>query len=220
MISYETIEVEFRTKSYYLSYKGNNLNLMTGLDLSSNNLSGSIPSEIGELREIIALNLLRNRLSGSIQGTFSNLINIESLDLSYNNLSGVIPQNLTDLYSLAIFNVSYNKFFGTIPTTMQFANFDEDNYRGNSDLCGSVINIICNHTSTFSPASTTQHQTAHQTAIDMESFYWSCAASYVSAIIGLTVILWVNSHWCRAWFHYVDLCIFYCFSRCSKNVFH
>jgi hypothetical protein len=70
MISYETIEVEFRTKSYYLSYKGNNLNLMTGLDLSSNNLSGSIPPEIGELREIIALNLSRNRLSGSIPGTF------------------------------------------------------------------------------------------------------------------------------------------------------
>ncbi|KEH20413.1 LRR receptor-like kinase [Medicago truncatula] len=216
MISYETIEVEFRTKSYYLSYKGNNLNLMTGLDLSSNYLSGSIPPEIGELREIIALNLSRNRLSGSIPGTFSNLINIESLDLSYNNLSGAIPQNLTDLYSLAIFNVSYNKFSGTIPTTMQFANFDENNYRGNSDLCGSVINIICNHTSIFPPASTTQHQTA----IDIESFYWSCAASYVSVIIGLAVILWVNSHWCRAWFHYVDLCIFYCFTRCFKNVFH
>ena len=216
MISYEIVEIEFRTKSYYLSYKGNNLNLMTGLDLSSNNLSGSIPPEIGELREIIALNLSRNRLSGSIPGTFSNLISIESLDLSYNNLSGVIPQNLTDLYSLAVFNVSYNKFSGTIPTTMQFANFDENNYRGNSDLCGSVINIICNHTSIFPPASTTRHQTA----IDMESFYWSCVASYVTVVIGLAVILWVNSHWCRAWFHYVDLCIFYCFSRCFKNVFH
>lgn len=216
MISYEIVEIEFRTKSYYLSYKGKNLNLMTGLDLSSNNLSGSIPPEIGELRDIIALNLSHNRLSGSIPGTFPNLINIESLDLSYNNLSGAIPQNLTDLYSLAVFNVSYNKFSGRVPTTMQFASFDENNYRGNSDLCGSVINIICNHTSITPPASTTQHQTA----IDMESFYWSCVASYVTVVIGLAVILWVKSHWCRVWFHYVDLCIFYCFSKCFKNVFH
>jgi len=215
MISYEIVEIEFRTKSYYLSYMGNNLNLMTGLDLSSNNLSGSIPPEIGELGDIKALNLSHNRLSGSIPGTFPNLINIESLDLSYNNLSGALPQNLTNLYSLAIFNVSYNKFSGRVPTTMQFANFDENNYRGNSDLCGPVINIICNHTPISPPASTTQHQTA----IDMESFYWSCVVSYVTVVIGLAVILWVNSHWCRAWFHYVDLCIFYCFSRCFRNAF-
>ncbi|KAJ1429147.1 Leucine-rich repeat [Sesbania bispinosa] len=130
MISYEQVEVEFRTKSYYLSYKGNNLDLMTGLDLSSNELSGSIPPEIGELREILALNLSHNRLSGSIPERFSNLINIESLDLSYNNLSGEIPPSLSELYYLAIFNVSYNNLSGTIPTTGQFANFDENNYRG------------------------------------------------------------------------------------------
>jgi len=215
MISYETVEVEFRTKSYYLSYKGSNLDLMTGLDLSSNNLSGSIPAEIGELREIIALNLSHNRLSGSIPESFSNLINIESLDLSYNNLSGKIPQNLNHLYSLAIFNVSYNKLSGKIPTTMQFANFDENNYRGNSNLCGSVLNISCNDT-IFSTLETTENQTA----IDMDSFYWSFAASYVTLVIGLAIILWVNSHLCMAWFYYVDMCIFYCFSRCFKNVFH
>ncbi|RHN58497.1 putative non-specific serine/threonine protein kinase [Medicago truncatula] len=189
---------------------------MTGLDLSSNNLSGSIPAEIGELREIIALNLSHNRLSGSIPESFSNLINIESLDLSNNNLSGKIPQNLNDLYSLAIFNVSYNKLSGKIPTTMQFANFDENNYRGNSDLCGSVLNISCNDT-IFSTLETMQNQTA----MDMESFYWGFAASYVTLVIGLAIIiLWVNSHWCMAWFYYVDMCIFYCFSRCFKNAFH
>ncbi|CAJ2656315.1 unnamed protein product [Trifolium pratense] len=219
MISYETVEVEFRTKSYYLSYKGNNLDLMSGLDLSSNNLSGSIPPEIGELRDIIALNLSHNRLSGTIPESFSKLINIESLDLCYNNLSGKIPQNLTDLYSLAIFNVSYNKLSGSIPTTMQFANFDENNYRGNSDLCGSLINISCNGTIISTP--TPPYETSqNQTAVDMESFYWSFITTYVTVVIGLAVIIWVNSHWCRAWFHYVDLCIFYCFPRCLKKAFH
>ncbi|WP_164034445.1 hypothetical protein [Serratia marcescens] len=48
------------------------------------------------------------------------------------------------------------------------------------------------------------------TAIDMESFYWSCVASYVTVVIGLAVILWVNSHWCRVWFRWT------CVSTSSK----
>ncbi|KAJ7951924.1 putative Leucine-rich receptor-like kinase family protein [Quillaja saponaria] len=142
-------EVEFRTKNYYHSYKGTIVDYMAGLDLSSNNLTGIIPPQIGELNQIAALNLSYNRLSGSIPDSFSNLTEIESLDLSYNNLNGGIPSQLTELYSLAIFNVSYNNLSGTTPTTGQSANFDENNYRGNSGLCGTLLKKSC--TNAMSP---------------------------------------------------------------------
>uniref|UniRef100_A0A199UB97 Leucine-rich repeat-containing N-terminal plant-type domain-containing protein n=1 Tax=Manihot esculenta TaxID=3983 RepID=A0A199UB97_MANES len=49
------------------------------------------------LSQIHALNLSHNQLTGSISRSFSNLSQIESLDLSYNILSGQIPIELIDL---------------------------------------------------------------------------------------------------------------------------
>ncbi|GAU50160.1 hypothetical protein TSUD_263390 [Trifolium subterraneum] len=67
----------------------------------------------------------------------------ESLDLSNNNLSGKIPYELTQLNFLSIFNLSYNNLSGTPPSTGQFANFDEENYRGNPGLCGPLLSRKC-----------------------------------------------------------------------------
>ena len=67
-------------KSYF--YKGGVLEILSGLDLSSNRLTGRIPSELGQLSLILVLNLSYNQLTGSIPKTFSNLTQLESLDLS------------------------------------------------------------------------------------------------------------------------------------------
>ncbi|KAJ7951925.1 putative Leucine-rich receptor-like kinase family protein [Quillaja saponaria] len=221
MVSYELVEVEFRTKSNYYSYKGTILDYITGLDLSSNNLTGIIPPQIGELNQIAALNLSYNRLSGSIPDSFSNLTEIESLDLSYNNLNGGIPSQLTELYSLAIFNVSYNNLSGTTPTTGQFANFDENNYRGNSGLCGTLLKKSCtNAMSPPPPPALADGEEGEDSEIDLESFYWSFAASYVTILIGITIILCINPNWRRAWFFLVEWCIYHCLPQYFKNAFH
>ncbi|KAJ1396183.1 Leucine-rich repeat [Sesbania bispinosa] len=130
------VAVEFRTKSHYYSYTGKILEYMSGMDLSCNMLTGIIPSEIGDLQQVKALNLSHNHLSGSIPITFSNLTQIESLDLSFNNLTGEIPSQLTLLHFLSVFNVSYNNLSGRPPSEGQFADFDDENYRGNPGLCG------------------------------------------------------------------------------------
>ncbi|KAI4323986.1 hypothetical protein L6164_023555 [Bauhinia variegata] len=131
------VEVEFRTKNNYYSYGGKILRNMTGLDLSCNELTGVIPTQIGYLQRIHALNLSPNFLSSSILNTFSNLTLMEGLDSSYNNLIGEIPYELSQFHSLAIFNVSYNNL-GILPSSGKFANFDENNYRGNPNLCGLI----------------------------------------------------------------------------------
>nr|XP_034908160.1 receptor-like protein 15 [Populus alba] len=63
-------------------------------------LCRSNPTEFGNLSEILSLNLSHNNLTGSIPATFSNLKHIESLDLSYNNLNGAIPPQLTEITTL------------------------------------------------------------------------------------------------------------------------
>ena len=53
----------------------------TGIDLSDNGLSGSIPPEIGQLIYLEDLNLSRNQLIGSIPREIGNLTNLKYLYL-------------------------------------------------------------------------------------------------------------------------------------------
>ncbi|XP_028779349.1 receptor like protein 21-like [Neltuma alba] len=144
---YKDQVVNFITKRRYESYTGSILNFMSGLDLSSNQLVGEIPSQIGYLDAIHALNLSNNRLKGPIPKTFSNLKQIESLDLSHNKLTGHIPAQLTQLYSLSSFSVAQNNLSGTTPDMKnQFATFDSASYEGNPFLCGPLLLRNCSIT--------------------------------------------------------------------------
>nr|KYP49129.1 LRR receptor-like serine/threonine-protein kinase GSO2 [Cajanus cajan] len=129
---------------WYETYKGNILDLMSGLDLSSNKLTGQIPSQMGYLNSIHTLNLSNNHLTGPMPETFSSLKQIESLDLSCNRLSGHIPSQLTDLYHLSVFSVAHNDFSGrTLERVNQFATFEASSYEGNTLLCGPPLNRSC-----------------------------------------------------------------------------
>ncbi|KAF2323202.1 hypothetical protein GH714_034110 [Hevea brasiliensis] len=119
------VEVEFAMKHRYNSYKGDIINLMAGIDLSCNELSGRIPQEIGDLHGIRSLNLSNNHLTGSIPVRFSNLRSLESLDLGNNSLNGEIPSELVMLNFLGTFNVSYNNLSGRVLDKGQFGTFDE-----------------------------------------------------------------------------------------------
>jgi Leucine-rich repeat (LRR) protein len=64
------------------------------LYLDTNQLTGSIPSEIGYLTNLIILDLYTNQLTGSIPPEIGNLTNLIRLDLSDNQLSSVIPDEI------------------------------------------------------------------------------------------------------------------------------
>ena len=218
----EVLPAEFTTKNNLYSYTGNILALMSGLDLSNNELNGSIPPEIGYIENILALNLSHNHLSGTIPQSFSNLVKVESLDLSYNNLSGGIPPHLTELNFLAIFNVSYNNLSGPTPITGQFANFDENNYRGNPSLFGPFLGQSPTKTVSLPPPSLEVPSSSEENhiAIELDSFYWGFACSYVTVVLGLAASLWISPHWCEVWFRFVNSCIYYCFPCFCRSGLH
>nr|ABW81103.1 unknown [Tarenaya spinosa] len=182
------ILAEFLAKRRYESFQGEIVSDMFGLDLSSNALSGSIPVQVGDLQKIHFLDLSRNRFTGSIPESVAKLKNIESLDLSNNNLTGNIPTQLSGLNNLGYFNVSYNNLSGQIPFKDHLTTFDEQSYIGNEDLCGPPKNKSCVplgvQESEREEDENYEDDDEGDVIIDMEWFYWSFSATYVSILVG------------------------------------
>ena len=85
------------------------------LVLWSNELSGEIPSELGNLANLEILDLGGNELSGEIPPELGKLESLEVLDLNGNELSGEIPPELGKLESLEVLHLGGNELSGEIP---------------------------------------------------------------------------------------------------------
>ncbi|XP_026417523.1 LRR receptor-like serine/threonine-protein kinase GSO1 [Papaver somniferum] len=117
----------------------------SGIDLSSNNLEGNIPEDIGLLQGLSMLNLSNNHLTGKIPNSVGNMTGLESLDLSFNSLSGEIPSELVSVSNLGRLNLSYNNLSGRIPEDAHFQTLSTDGsaYLGNKFLCGVPTERLC-----------------------------------------------------------------------------
>jgi len=82
----------------------------------------------------VSLNLSHNQLSGSIPSSLSKLPVLGELDLSVNQLSGKIPKNLGEIESLVEVNISHNHFHGYLPSTGAFLAISSSAVAGNN-LC-------------------------------------------------------------------------------------
>ncbi|EEF44972.1 inactive LRR receptor-like serine/threonine-protein kinase BIR2 [Ricinus communis] len=115
---------------------------LQNLDLSSNALSGTIPSQICTwLPYLVTLDLSNNDLSGSIPHDLVNCTYLNNLILSNNRLSGPIPYEFSSLSRLKRFSVANNDLTGTIPSF--FSNFDPADFDGNNGLCGKPLGSNC-----------------------------------------------------------------------------
>nr|GMD70167.1 LRR receptor-like serine/threonine-protein kinase GSO1 [Ipomoea batatas] len=189
------------------------LQYMSGFDLSCNQLSGNIPSNLGKLSEIRALNLSHNNLTGGIPITLSGLAKIESLDLSYNKLNGRIPAQLIALNFLAVFSVAHNNLSGPIPDRKaQFATFDASSYGGNALLCGPPLSNLCTHKE-LSPPQVLLHENGEEESnfMDMKSFYISFLIAYTVMLVTVVVVLCINPYWRRTWFSFIEFCAMSCY---------
>ena len=89
------------------------------LDLRRNQLTGQIPSALGDLENLQTLTLHENQLTGTIPSALGELTNLTYLTLHNNRLSGPIPSALGKLTNLTIeLNLSRNQLTGAIPVEL------------------------------------------------------------------------------------------------------
>lgn len=87
-------------------------NRVSKVELQSNNLTGTLPTEIGDLTTLTVLNLNFNNITGSIPSQVGNLTNLTELRFFRNDLSGVVPNEVFNLTNLTHLMLGYQKSKG------------------------------------------------------------------------------------------------------------
>lgn len=124
-----------------------NCTSLTGLDLSNNQISGEIPTNIGTIISFATtLDLSSNDFTGPIPVSISNCSYLNVLKLDHNQLSGQIPPELSLLGRLTKFSVANNLLTGPIPQFGSNLTNRADMYANNLGLCGSPLKS-CSSTS-------------------------------------------------------------------------
>ncbi|CAN6561058.1 unnamed protein product [Malus baccata var. baccata] len=169
------------------------------IDLSSNNITGNIPPEIGQLQLLQGLYLEDNNFSGNIPDQMSNLKKLEGLDLSKNHLSGKIPSSMASLNFLKSFDVSYNNLEGPIPTSTQLQSFEASAFEGNPKLCGAPLPNEC-RIDAHDKNNRDDEDDGHQ----LPWFYIFAAFGFIFGFWGVCGSLIIKKTWRYAYFQFTD----------------
>ncbi len=96
----------------------NSSGFVTDLSLKDNNLSGTLPRELGNLPHLRQLDLDDNELTGAIPPELGDLPQLRRLVLGANQLTGAIPPELGRLSQLTMLDLGNNSLSGTIPSEL------------------------------------------------------------------------------------------------------
>ncbi|RVW72126.1 Receptor-like protein 12 [Vitis vinifera] len=194
---YENLMLVIKGKE---SEYGSILKFVRSIDLSSNNLSGSIPTEISSLSGLEFLNLSCNNLMGSIPEKMGRMKALESLDLSRNHLSGEIPQSMKNLTFLSHLNLSYNNFLGRIPSSTQLQSFDAFSYIGNAELCGAPLTKNCTEDEDFQGIDVIDE---NEEGSEIPWFYIGMELGFIVGFWGVCGALLFKKAWRHAYFQFL-----------------
>lgn len=93
---------------------------VAGLDLAANNATGPWPADAlrGLADSLVLLNLRSNQLTGSIPSDIGDLTSLQRLYLDNNRLSGPLPDELGSLSNLTQFSAAANRLSGPLPASL------------------------------------------------------------------------------------------------------
>uniref|UniRef100_A0A7S4VIX4 Leucine-rich repeat-containing N-terminal plant-type domain-containing protein n=3 Tax=Ditylum brightwellii TaxID=49249 RepID=A0A7S4VIX4_9STRA len=117
-------------------------------DVSYNMFEGSVPAQLGDLRELHGLFLDHNEFMGTVPPKLTREhLKIVQFFVQHNFLSGTIPAAIADLRYLRSLFVDGNRFTGTIPEAICKLDLNEEFFETTvTDFDHKVVNIPVNNT--------------------------------------------------------------------------
>ena len=97
-----------------------NLKNLTSLSISRGNISGRVPNSIGELKKLRTLEISRCNLKDTINLALANdkIDSLQTLNLSHNQLYGKLPKQLFEKKLLSTLSLNNNNLSGSINTNV------------------------------------------------------------------------------------------------------
>ena len=119
------------------------------IHLNNNQLTGSMPAELGSLAGLQQLHLQQNQLTGSIPAELGNLTQLNTLWLNQNQLSGAIPAALGNISSLSNLFLGTNQLSGPVPSELGRLTNLQSLQLGQNMLSGPIPSELGDLTSLF-----------------------------------------------------------------------
>jgi hypothetical protein len=110
----------------------------------SNNLVGTIPSEIGALNTLQLFSMDTNFIVGELPTQICKLYQLENFELSFNGLEGRIPACIAEMKSLELLFLSDNLMTGPLPATIGTLSKLKGVILDDNSFSGEVANLFNN----------------------------------------------------------------------------
>ena len=111
--------------------------------LYDNQLTGSLPTQIGLMSSVEQVSLYNNKLVGQIPTEIRNWKNIQGLFIDSNKLSGTLPDVFHNLTQLKWLYANDNLFTGEIPSSIWNVDSLDWLRLQNNNMTGSVPDYFC-----------------------------------------------------------------------------
>ncbi|MCD9638855.1 Receptor-like kinase tmk4 [Datura stramonium] len=118
-------------------------NTVVSINLDSQGLSGSLPSDLNNLSNLKTLSVQNNKLSGTLP-SFANMSNLAEIYLDNNGFTSVPPNFLLGLTSLQTFSISENGQLSPwqIPTYLSESVILGNVYASNASIFGVIPDFL------------------------------------------------------------------------------
>lgn len=92
------------------------MNRLRNLRLEFNDLTGTIPTEVGNMTQLEDFTVHSNRLNGTIPIMVKQIEYLETFNIRNNSFTGTIPTTFTRNSRIAFLDLALNDLTGTIPS--------------------------------------------------------------------------------------------------------
>jgi len=94
------------------------MNAVVEVWLDDNQITGTMPTSIGDLLTLESISMSQNQIAGAIPSSIGNLVNLQQMWLFGNQLTGYVPDELKQLTNLHTLHLEDNNLEGTIASDM------------------------------------------------------------------------------------------------------